>query len=111
MHGNERAEFLSLPSVRARSTAVRAEGERNRPDTRRFHELEGGRFLASDCIQLKPKVEIATRANFFLSKHDFCFSLYTVAGLPEVYFLTKNCNLGNFWRAFEWKILVYYMII
>jgi hypothetical protein len=24
-----------------------------------------------------------------------------------VYFQTKNPNLGKFWRAFEWKMLVY----
>jgi hypothetical protein len=28
-----------------------------------------------------------------------------------VYFQTKNPNLGKFWRALEWKILVYFMTI
>jgi hypothetical protein len=28
-----------------------------------------------------------------------------------VYFHTKNPNLGTFWRAFEWKMLVYRMVI
>jgi hypothetical protein len=28
-----------------------------------------------------------------------------------VCFQTKNPNLGKFWRALEWKILVYFMAI
>jgi vacuolar-type H+-ATPase subunit I/STV1 len=28
-----------------------------------------------------------------------------------VYFQTKNTSLGKFWRAFEWKTLVYFMTI
>jgi hypothetical protein len=28
-----------------------------------------------------------------------------------VYFQTKNPNLGKFWRALEWKMLVYFMTI
>jgi hypothetical protein len=28
-----------------------------------------------------------------------------------VYFQTKNPNLGKFWRALEWKIVVYFMTI
>jgi hypothetical protein len=28
-----------------------------------------------------------------------------------VYFQTKNTNLGKFWRAFDWKILIYFMAI
>jgi hypothetical protein len=28
-----------------------------------------------------------------------------------VYFKTKNPNLGLFWRALEWKMLVYFMAI
>jgi peroxiredoxin family protein len=28
-----------------------------------------------------------------------------------VYFQTKNPNLGKFFRAFEWKMLVYFMVI
>jgi hypothetical protein len=28
-----------------------------------------------------------------------------------VCFQTKNPNLGKFWRAFEWKMLVYFMAI
>jgi hypothetical protein len=26
-----------------------------------------------------------------------------------VHFQTKNPNLGKFWRALEWKMLVYFM--
>jgi hypothetical protein len=28
-----------------------------------------------------------------------------------VYFLTKNPKLGKFWRALEWKTLLYVMVI
>jgi hypothetical protein len=28
-----------------------------------------------------------------------------------IYFHTKNPNLGKFWRALEWKLLVYFMTI
>jgi hypothetical protein len=32
-------------------------------------------------------------------------------GCQMVYFQTKNPNLGKFWRALEWKMLLYFMII
>jgi hypothetical protein len=32
-------------------------------------------------------------------------------GCQMVCFQTKNPNLGRFWRAFEWKMLVYFMVI
>jgi hypothetical protein len=32
-------------------------------------------------------------------------------GCQMVYFNTKNPNLGIFWRALEWKMLVYFMTI
>jgi hypothetical protein len=32
-------------------------------------------------------------------------------GCQMVCFQTKNTNLGNFWRALEWKMLVYFMVI
>jgi hypothetical protein len=32
-------------------------------------------------------------------------------GCQMVYFQTKNPNLGKFWRALEWKMLVYFMTI
>jgi hypothetical protein len=28
-----------------------------------------------------------------------------------VYFPTKNANCGIFWKVFEWKILLYFMVI
>jgi hypothetical protein len=28
-----------------------------------------------------------------------------------VYFRTKNSNLGKFWRAYEWTVLVNFMVI
>jgi hypothetical protein len=35
-----------------------------------------------------------------------------VGGLPEVLFSDKkNPNSGKFWRAFEWKLLVNFMVI
>jgi hypothetical protein len=32
-------------------------------------------------------------------------------GLPDGLFSNKNTNLETFWRAFEWKMLLYFMII
>jgi hypothetical protein len=32
-------------------------------------------------------------------------------GCKMVCFQTKNPNLGKFWRALQWKILVYFMTI
>jgi hypothetical protein len=32
-------------------------------------------------------------------------------GCQTVCFLTKNPNLGKFWRAFDWKMLIYLMPI
>jgi hypothetical protein len=31
------------------------------------------------------------------------------SGLPDVFFQTKNPNLGNFWRALDWKTLISFM--
>jgi hypothetical protein len=33
--------------------------------------------------------------------------MYALQGCNMVYFQTKNPNLGKFWRALEWKMLVY----
>jgi hypothetical protein len=38
-------------------------------------------------------------------------SLHTYQGCQMVYFQAKNPNLGKFWRALEWKMLVYCMNI
>jgi hypothetical protein len=32
-------------------------------------------------------------------------------GCQMVYFQTKNTSLGKFWRALQWKMLVYFMAI
>jgi hypothetical protein len=32
-------------------------------------------------------------------------------GCQMVYFQTKNSNLGKFWRALEWKRLVYFIFV
>jgi hypothetical protein len=32
-------------------------------------------------------------------------------GCQMVYFQNKNTNLGLYWRAFEWKMLVYFNAI
>jgi hypothetical protein len=34
-----------------------------------------------------------------------------VQGCQMVCFQTKNSNLGKFWRALEWKMLVKFMVI
>jgi hypothetical protein len=31
--------------------------------------------------------------------------------LPDGFFQTKNPNMGKFWRALDWKIIVYFMAI
>jgi hypothetical protein len=36
---------------------------------------------------------------------------HAMQGCQMVYFQTKNPNLGKFWRALEWKMIIYYMII
>jgi hypothetical protein len=41
------------------------------------------------------------------SRHTFCRK----AGLPDVYFQTKNPNFGKLWRALRWKKLVFFMAI
>jgi hypothetical protein len=35
----------------------------------------------------------------------------TKQGCQIVYFQNKNPNLGKFWRALEWKMLLYFMTI
>jgi hypothetical protein len=40
--------------------------------------------------------------NLFLTREQYCQMLY---------FQTKIINLGKFWRALEWKKLVYFMVI
>jgi hypothetical protein len=32
-------------------------------------------------------------------------------GCQMVFFQTKNPNVGKFWRALDWKTLVYFMVI
>jgi hypothetical protein len=32
-------------------------------------------------------------------------------GCQMVYFKTKNPYLGKFWKALDWKLLVYYILI
>jgi hypothetical protein len=34
-----------------------------------------------------------------------------VKGCQMVWFQTKNPHLGKFWRALEWKMMVYFMVI
>jgi hypothetical protein len=41
-----------------------------------------------------------------------CFKLLYLArthkqGCHMVYFQTKNCNFGKFWRSLKWKMMVY----
>jgi hypothetical protein len=36
---------------------------------------------------------------------------HSLQGCQMVCFQTKNPNLGKFWRVFQWKSLVYFMII
>jgi hypothetical protein len=48
--------------------------------------------------------KLGTKNNFalhYLKKHR--------QRCQMAYFLTKNPNLGKFWRAWEWKMLVYFI--
>jgi hypothetical protein len=44
-----------------------------------------------------------------------CYNCWTdlggllIQGCQMAYFPTKNPNFGKFWRALEWKMLVYFM--
>jgi hypothetical protein len=35
--------------------------------------------------------------------------MYVGQSCQMVYFQTKDPNLGKFWRAFHWKVLVYFL--
>jgi hypothetical protein len=35
----------------------------------------------------------------------------SMAGLPDGLFSSQNPNLGTFWRALDWKMLIYFMAI
>jgi hypothetical protein len=39
------------------------------------------------------------------------FIMETKQGCQMICFQTKNPNWGKFWRALEWKMLVYFMFI
>jgi hypothetical protein len=39
------------------------------------------------------------------------FAAASAQGCQMVYFQTKDPNLGKFWRALQWKMLVYFMPI
>jgi hypothetical protein len=47
------------------------------------------------------KKNLATLTYNYLSKQD----------CQMVYFQTKNLSLGKFWRALDWKMLIYFMVI
>jgi hypothetical protein len=44
-------------------------------------------------------------------QNEFFPSLCPQQGCQMVCFQTKNPKLGKFWRALEWKVLVYFMVI
>jgi hypothetical protein len=37
------------------------------------------------------------------------FVFFFSPGLPDGYFQTKNTNLGKFWRALDWIMLIYFV--
>jgi hypothetical protein len=39
------------------------------------------------------------------------FNSHRQQGCQMVSFQTKNLNLGKFWRALDWKMLIYFMAI
>jgi hypothetical protein len=59
---------------------------------------------------------LCTNAKYFrsyISYPTWTFGIWDTweQGCQMVYFQTENPNLGKFWRALEWKRLVYYMAI
>jgi hypothetical protein len=40
-----------------------------------------------------------------------CCSYFVEQGCQMVSFETKNPNLGKFWRALHWEMLIYFMVI
>jgi hypothetical protein len=57
------------------------------------------------CMKILPGIviNVKVRVPFFISPLG--------QGCQMVCFRTKNPNLGKFWRALEWKMLVYFMAI
>jgi hypothetical protein len=48
---------------------------------------------------------------FFRSKKSANVMQPRFQGCQTVCFLTKNPNLGKFWKAVDWKILIHFMTI
>jgi hypothetical protein len=44
-------------------------------------------------------------------KNELVFDQSLEQGCQMVYFQTKNPNLGKFWRALDWTMLIYFMTI
>jgi hypothetical protein len=44
------------------------------------------------------------------SSSSFSGDIISYQGCQMVYFQTKNHNLGHFWRASDWKMLIYIMM-
>jgi hypothetical protein len=77
-------------------------------------------FYIETCIKLffvrsVAKIEFFLVAKIEAQKHCKSFPLYVQIatasagqGCQMIYFKTKNTNLGIFWRALEWKMLVYF---
>jgi hypothetical protein len=42
---------------------------------------------------------------------NWLLPIYCGPGLPDGFFLNQNHNLGKFWRAIDWKMLIYFMDI
>jgi hypothetical protein len=61
------------------------------------------------------QIAAKTHSNFqklsnFLQEF-FASGKESLQGCQMVYFQTKNPNLAKYWRALEWKMLVYFMTI
>jgi hypothetical protein len=70
----------------------------------------------SKCLFLFPLRQVRTFVYvtdiFFLLFPPFVgFQSIAYQGCQMVYFQTKNANLGKFWWAWQWKMLVYLMTI
>jgi hypothetical protein len=64
-------------------------------------------------MALDPVVEkrLGTASLICLGKKPLSCNAASQQGCQRVYFKTKNPNLGVFWIAMEWKMLVYFTTI
>jgi hypothetical protein len=101
-----------LQSVNNNDIAQRSLPEDRVAIVMRWRVVESGRF---QCGRLRAGTGIERAPG---RKSDFATTLHVSVerggdkqGCQMVYFQTKNINLGNFWRALDWKMLINFMTL